>query len=95
MPGISVIGLGTVGSEVVRLLLAHKAGLRSVCDSDPAKLKRIKIPARVARFKDFRSALRGADIVVELIGGVGPAKELVLRALRAGKHAVTANKHLL
>ncbi|MFA5141284.1 MAG: homoserine dehydrogenase [Elusimicrobiota bacterium] len=95
MAGVSVIGLGTVGSETVRLLLEHEVELRSVCDSDPARLKRLTVPARVRRLKDFDSALRDSEIIVELIGGVGPAKKLMLKALRAGKHVVTANKHLL
>ena len=44
---------------------------------------------------DFESILEGSDLIVELIGGIEPAREYVLRAMRAGKHVVSANKQLL
>ena len=44
---------------------------------------------------DFEEILAGSDLIVELIGGVEPARDYVLRAMRAGKHVVTANKQLL
>jgi homoserine dehydrogenase len=44
---------------------------------------------------DFDDILERSDVVVELIGGVDPARDYVLRALRAGRHVVTANKQLL
>ena len=44
---------------------------------------------------DFDEILDGSDLVVELIGGIEPARDYVLRAMRAGKHVVTANKQLL
>jgi homoserine dehydrogenase len=44
---------------------------------------------------DFEEILEGSDVVVELIGGTEPAREYVLRALRAGRHVVTANKQLV
>ena len=49
-------------------------------------------PARAAT--STRSS-RGSDLIVELIGGIEPARDYVLRAMRAGKHVVTANKQLL
>ena len=39
--------------------------------------------------------LEGSDLIVELIGGIDPARDYVLRAMRAGRHVVTANKQLL
>src|SRR4051812_4577850 len=44
---------------------------------------------------DFEEILAGSDLVVELIGGLEPAREYILRALQAGKHVVTANKQVL
>src|ERR1043165_6802057 len=43
----------------------------------------------------FDEILAGSDLVVELIGGIEPAREYVLEAMRAGKHVVSANKQLL
>src|SRR5262249_62263024 len=50
---------------------------------------------RSSRAGDFEEILRGSDIGVELIGGIDPALDYVSRALREGKHVVTANKQLL
>jgi homoserine dehydrogenase len=44
---------------------------------------------------DFEEILQGSDLLVEVIGGIEPAREYLLRAMRAGKHVVTANKQLL
>ena len=44
---------------------------------------------------DFEEILAGSDLIVELIGGIEPARDYVLRAMRAGKHVVSANKLLL
>src|SRR5437773_8976018 len=44
---------------------------------------------------DFDDILERSDLIVELIGGVEPAREYILRAIRAGKHVVTANKQVL
>ena len=44
---------------------------------------------------DFDEILDGSDLIVELIGGLEPARDYVLRAMRAGKHVVSANKQLL
>src|SRR5207248_3583847 len=43
----------------------------------------------------FDDILGGSDLIVEVMGGLDPAREYVLRAMRAGKHVVTANKQLL
>src|SRR5438067_8416966 len=44
---------------------------------------------------DFDDIVERSDLVVELIGGIDPARDYVLRAMRAGRHVVTANKQLL
>lgn len=99
-----MIGCGTVGTGVAKALLekAHlleerigaRIGLKWICDrKHPRHLK-----LRTTRFTtDARAVLEDPDvqIVVELIGGLHPAKEFIASALRGGKHVVTANKALL
>jgi len=101
-----LVGCGTVGSAVVRLLAEHRddiaarAGCRiemaRVADLDPARAKGLPIDA--ASFTDdANEVVEGPDIdiVVELIGGIEPARTLILAAFAAGKPVVTANKELL
>lgn len=104
---VGLLGLGTIGVGVVRVLLSHreeleeKVGapvvLHAVADLDlttPRKglnlseLPLTKDPGKVLDDPDI-------DIVVELIGGLEPARRFILRALANGKHVVTANKALL
>jgi homoserine dehydrogenase len=104
--GIALIGCGTVGSGVARLLLerperlAARAGrplvLRRIVVRDPAKPRGIDLPDGLLS-TDLRSALTDPSVavVVELVGGTGWAKQAVLDCLAAGKHVVTANKALL
>ncbi len=104
--GIALIGCGTVGSGVVRLLreqserLAVRAGrplvLRRVVVRDPAKARPVELPRELVT-TDLQSVLRdpSVHVGVELVGGVGWAKQAVLSLLAAGKDVVTANKALL
>ncbi|OGR58638.1 MAG: hypothetical protein A2X36_00610 [Elusimicrobia bacterium GWA2_69_24] len=105
---IAVAGLGNVGAETVRLILKQRAGFAArtgvrlglswVCDrSVREKARHLGLPSRVRLTRDPSRILRdpGVDLVVELFGGQREAKALVLGALRAGKHVVTANKLLL
>jgi homoserine dehydrogenase len=103
---VGLLGIGTVGGGTWEVLnrnadeIQRRAGraiqITQVADKD---LKRanalVKKRARVTG--DARSVVRSkaVDIVVELIGGYGVAKDLVLEAIRNGKHVVTANKALL
>lgn len=103
---VGIIGFGTVGSGVVKALreraafLEEKTGLRfsvkKVCILHPGRKREVSLPKGVLT-TDVRQLLRDPDIqiVVELIGGIHPAKEYVMEALRRGKHVVTANKALL
>jgi len=93
--GLGLLGCGTVGSGVARRLLASHPGLiRGIAVRDPRK------PRDVA-WDDFSSdAFDVVDdpsvrIVVECIGGLGLARELILRAIARGKDVVTANKDLI
>ncbi len=104
--GIALVGCGTVGGGVAEILLRHpnrlaeRAGrpitLRRVVVRDPNKSRDPAIPAELIA-TDAASAIRdpAVHVVVELIGGTTTAKQIVLDALAAGKHVVTANKALL
>lgn len=103
---IGVLGCGTVGSGVVhallkrRALLAKRTGvelvLKRVVVKRPAAKRSVRIPSSLLS-SSAGSVLKdpSIDIVVELIGGIHPARGYVLAALKAGKHVVTANKALL
>jgi len=103
---IGLIGLGTVGAGVVRILTEQRAliGRRLGCDLDLARVADLDAGrARGLRLgrgvftNDAAQIIRDPkiDIVVELIGGIHPAKEYLLSAMCAGKQVVTANKALL
>jgi homoserine dehydrogenase len=103
--GIGLLGLGTVGSGVARLLDAHgdrlarrtgrRFHLRSVLVRDAGKPREVPHGARVVT--DAREVIDDPEvaIIVETMGGIEPTLGIVLAALRAGKHIVTANKALL
>lgn len=103
--GIALLGFGTVGAEVFRLLgenaeaFAHRIGgpaeIRGVAVSDASK-SRPGVPDELLT-DDARAlvARDDIDLVVEVIGGIDYPRELVLAALRAGKSVVTANKALV
>lgn len=104
--GIALIGCGTVGSGVVKLLreqperLTQRAGrpleIRRVVVRDKAKSRPVEVPAQLLT-EDLADALNDprVEVVCELMGGTTTAKRVVLAALAAGKHVVTANKALL
>src|SRR5436190_10456750 len=103
--GIALFGCGTVGGGVVRLLLgqsehlATRAGrrleLRHVVVRDPDKRRDVAFPEGLLSTPEAALSDPAVQVTVELIGGVGPARRIVLDALAAGKHVVTANKALL
>ena len=104
---IGVLGLGTVGAGVVKILqtrramLQERAGatlsLAAIADTDLTRpregldLRALPLVGDAARVLDDPSI----HVVVELVGGLEPARTLILKALAAGKHVVTANKALL
>ena len=103
---VGLIGLGTVGCGVVRLLRRngeqlHRHGgrpVKLVCVSarDPGKKRSVKLDGLEFIPEAQQLARRpDLDVVVELIGGLETAGKVVRTALRAGKHVVTANKALL
>lgn len=103
---IGLIGFGTVGTGVVKAFAARgafirkKRGLRveiaRIADKDLKRRRDVKVSKKKLT-KNVNKILRdpNIDIVVELIGGIHPAKEYVIKALKGGKHVVTANKALL
>lgn len=103
---VGVMGLGTVGSGTVRILQENAELIRSrvgvpidivkIAVRDLGRDRGIRIAPSV--LTDQPSQIVDApdiDIVVELIGGYEPARELILAAIARGKHVVTANKALL
>jgi len=103
---VGLLGIGTVGTGTFNVLkrnqeeIKRRAGrgieITMVADLDLARARAIVGPD-VAVVDDARQVIANPDIdiVVELIGGYGIAKSLVLQAIAAGKHVVTANKALL
>ena len=87
---IGLLGRGTVGGAFHELLAQRADAI------DAAAGRRPEICGVLRRSEgDFDAILEDSEIVVELIGGTDPAREYVLRALRAGRHVVTANKQLI
>jgi homoserine dehydrogenase len=103
---VGLLGIGTVGSGVFTVLqrnhdeIVRRAGrgieITMVADLDTARAK-AAVGDKVQVVSDARAVIANPDIdiVIELIGGYGIAKALVLEAIAAGKHVVTANKALL
>jgi homoserine dehydrogenase len=104
---VALLGCGTVGSEVFRLLgdqavdLAARVGaplqVAGVAVRDPGGRARVaKVPGELVTTDAMGLVTRpDVDIVVEMIGGIEPARSLLLAAMRTGKSVVTANKALL
>src|SRR5262245_55202631 len=103
--GIAMIGCGTVGGGVAKLLAEHgerlnsragkKLDLRRVVVRDPSKPRPCVPPGAISTNMQSAIADPAVSVVVELICGITAARQCVLSALAAGKHVVTANKHLL
>jgi homoserine dehydrogenase len=87
---VGLLGHGTVGSAFAELLEQRADSIVPITGLRP-QLSGVLTRSR----GDFDEILAGSDLIVELIGGVDPARDYVLRAMRAGKHVVSANKQLL
>jgi homoserine dehydrogenase len=87
---IGVLGHGTVGSAFAGLLEERADAIEAEVGRRPA------ISGVLTRSRgDFDDIVESSDLIVELMGGVEPTRDYVLRALEAGRHVVTANKQLL
>ncbi|ADC89240.1 Homoserine dehydrogenase [Thermocrinis albus DSM 14484] len=101
---VGIVGCGTVGTGTAELLLKNghlirkKTGLdivlTKVADVDWERPRSFEVPHHL-RTTHYTEVIEESDIVVELVGGKGFAKQVILEALEKGKHVVTANKHLL
>jgi homoserine dehydrogenase len=87
---VGLLGHGTVGGAFARLLEERAAAIEAETGMRP-ELSGVLTRSR-GRFDDI---LENSDLIVELLGGIDPTREYVLRALGAGRHVVTANKQLL
>jgi len=103
---IGLLGCGTVGSGVVLLLrengehIAQRLGrnitIAKVLDKDFEKVKQLGVDPNIIT-SDFQQILNDPEIeiIVEVMGGIEPARSFILEALRNGKNVVTANKDLI
>lgn len=102
---VGMLGCGNVGSQIAQLLLSNQADLASRAG---AQLELVKVAVRDIKMPrngiakdlltdDAQSVVNDPqiDLIIEVIGGISPAKELILTALKNGKSVVTANKALL
>ena len=103
---IGLLGLGNVGQGVLQILADNGPAIRDRIAAEPVVAKILVRELDKSRLVTADPALLTTDpddvlanpdirVVVELIGGIEPARTYVLRALEAGKHVVTANKALL
>ena len=101
---VAILGAGSVGAQVASLLLEHGDELASrvgaglelvgVAVRDPKAKRTTDIPKHLIT-TDARSLILGADIVIELMGGLEPAREYLELAMNSGADVITANKALL
>ncbi len=98
---VALVGFGTVGRPVAKILSERRnedglLRLTHICNRNVEQKKQPWVPSDVIWTEDFDAILNSdVDIVVELIGGLHPAEDLVRGTLKAGKSVVTANKQLI
>lgn len=104
---VGIIGFGTVGTGTARILLENKEIIREktgleielhkIADLDIERDRGISVPSGLLTTDAMGDIIENPDIhiVVELIGGINPAKEFILKAIQNGKYVITANKALL
>ena len=104
---VGLIGMGTVGTGVAKILLEKDSPLlekldcipvlKGIADSNPDVKNKLNLSSEILFTNDAKVLLNNPDIqvVVELVGGLHPAKEIIMTALEKGKDVVTANKMLL
>ncbi|OQX84815.1 MAG: hypothetical protein B6D55_08360 [Candidatus Omnitrophica bacterium 4484_70.2] len=101
MLNIGLIGLGNIGSFVYKLLKTshlkrEKVILKKVCDIKISKCRELNIPSNIF-CTDFNRIIKDPtiDVIIELIGGIEPAKTILIESIKHNKHVITANKFLL
>jgi homoserine dehydrogenase len=103
--GVGLLGLGTVGSGVARVLLAKSGALerrigrpveiKKVLVRDPSRRRDVAIDAPLVADASLVIDDPEVDVVIEVLGGEEPARTLILQAIQRGKHVVTANKEVM
>lgn len=101
---VALLGGGSVGAQVARLLLEEqdelaarvgaKLELIGIAVRDVNATRSVELPQELFT-TDAESLILGADVVIELMGGIEPARTLILQALSSGADVVTANKALI
>ena len=101
---VALLGCGSVGAQVARLLREHgdelalrigaRLELTGIAVRDTSAPRDVELPQELFT-TDAEQLVLGADIVVELMGGIEPARELIVRSIGAGADVVTANKALI
>jgi len=101
---VALLGAGSVGSQVARLLIENKAELAArvgaeldligVVVRDIDKAVKAGIPKKLLS-TEAEDIILSADIVIEVMGGIEPARTYILQALNSGSDVITANKALL
>lgn len=103
---IGIIGFGQIGQGLVSVLLKKKDDFKkkigvdinidTICDKDFSKLENSALK-NINLCRDAKAVIenKNIDVIVELIGGIHPAREYILEALSQKKHVITANKALL
>lgn len=105
MVNIGLIGIGTIGSGVVKVIQKNseliekrtgvKLNLKVVCDLSLENAEKLGLESACVR--DYRELIKDKeiDIIVELVGGYEPARTIILEAIKNKKHVVTANKAVI
>ncbi|XPP26546.1 MAG: homoserine dehydrogenase [Leucobacter sp.] len=101
---VALLGCGSVGAQVARLILEHgdelaarigaRLTLTGIAVRSLDAKRDVELPQELFT-TDAEQLVLGADVVVELMGGIEPARTLILRALQGGADVVTANKALI
>src|ERR671915_2524364 len=102
---VGLLGCGIVGGATARILRDHAGGLREragalievarVAVRSPSKPRAVELDPRMVTTDPWEVVHDPSiNIVVEAIGGIEPARDLIIEALKSGKHVVTANKEL-
>jgi homoserine dehydrogenase len=103
---VGLIGLGTIGVGVAKILLENKENLarraqvpvilKAACDLDITTDRGVDF-STVMMTTDATELLKDSDIdvIIEVIGGVNPARTFIMQALKSGKHVITSNKEVI
>ena len=101
---VALLGAGNVGAEVARILIDHGGELAArvgapieligIAVRDVAARRTVELPAALLT-TDADALIDAADVVIELTGGIEPARSRILRALHAGKPVISGNKALI